>query len=386
MIDQKSPAKPDKNQKQETKSTNSSSKPAFTMADLMKSVKTSFKTIHKGDTINGKIKKLTSGEILVDINAKTDAVVLEKDKKILKNILFSLKVGEDVEVTILNPESEMGYPVVSLRRFMDNILWDKLSKAQKAHSSIEGIITEAIKGGFIVTVESGISGFLPSSYIHFPPDENVDLSNLQVLINRRVKVYVLELNRKAHKIIFSQKPILDAAAFDELIKNLKVEQKIDAIISNITPFGVFVNIPISGEKYVDGLIHISEISWEKVSNIEELFKTGGRLETVVIGIDRDAKRVDLSIKRGIADPFEKLTEKYNVDQKVSGTVTNVSETGITIKFGEENLEGFIRREKIPPTVSYKAGDSINATISQIDKKKRKILLTPVLLEKFVGYK
>lgn len=356
------------------------------MADLMKSVKTPFKTLHKGDAVKGRITKLTSSEILVDIDAKTDAVVLEKDKKILRNILSSLKAGDSVEVTVLNPESEMGYPVVSLRRYMDNILWDKLSKAQKNNSSIEGIITEAIKGGFIVTAESGISGFLPNSYIHFRSDENVNISSPQTLINRKIHVYVLELNRKAHKIIFSQKPVLDTAAFDELIRNLKVEQKIDAIISNITPFGIFVNIPISGEKYVDGLIHISEISWEKVSDIEGLFKTGERLEAVVIGIDRDAKRVDLSIKRGIADPFEKLTEKYNVDQKVSGTVTNVSEAGITIKFGEENIEGFIRREKIPPTVSYNIGDSVNATISQIDKKKRKILLVPVLLEKFVGYK
>ena len=388
MIDQKSRPKDDRplaeNIKQETNSLNSSSKPALTMADLMKSVNTSFVTLHKGDILKGKIKKLTSSEILIDIDAKTDAVVLEKDKKNLRNILSMFKVGDEVSVSVLNPESDMGHPVVSLRRYLDDLMWEKLLKMQKNQEGLESTINEITKGGFLVSAKDGISGFLPNSHTIF-------MSQSQDVIGKKINVFPLELNRVAHKIIFSQKPVLDLKAFTDLIKDLKIGQKIDAIIANITSFGIFVSIQVLENKNIDGLIHISEISWDKVSDIEEMFTPGQKVEAVIIGIDRDAKRIDLSIKRITSDPFEETIKKFAVDQKVAAKVTQLVSTGVVLEIvdnmgGEQRIEGFIRREKIPPNMSFEIGDKINVTITQIDKRKHRIILVPVLLEKPMGYK
>ena len=388
MIDQKSRPKDDRplaeNIKQETNSLNSSSKPALTMADLMKSVNTSFVTLHKGDILKGKIKKLTSSEILIDIDAKTDAVVLEKDKKNLRNILSMFKVGDEVSVSVLNPESDMGHPVVSLRRYLEDLMWEKLLKMQKNQEGLESTINEITKGGFLVSAKDGISGFLPNSHTIF-------MSQSQDVIGKKINVFPLELNRVAHKIIFSQKPVLDLKAFTDLIKDLKIGQKIDAIIANITSFGIFVSIQVLENKNIDGLIHISEISWDKVSDIEEMFTPGQKVEAVIIGIDRDAKRIDLSIKRITSDPFEETIKKFAVDQKVAAKVTQLVSTGVVLEIvdnmgGEQRIEGFIRREKIPPNMSFEIGDKINVTITQIDKRKHRIILVPVLLEKPMGYK
>ena len=388
MIDQKSRPKDDRplaeNIKQETNSLNSSSKPALTMADLMKSVNTSFVTLHKGDILKGKIKKLTSSEILIDIDAKTDAVVLEKDKKNLRNILSMFKVGDEVSVSVLNPESDMGHPVVSLRRYLEDLMWEKLLKMQKNQEGLESTINEITKGGFLVSAKDGISGFLPNSHTIF-------MSQSQDVIGKKINVFPLELNRVAHKIIFSQKPVLDLKAFTDLIKDLKIGQKIDAIIANITSFGIFVSIQVLENKNIDGLIHISEISWDKVSDIEEMFTPGQKVEAVIIGIDRDAKRIYLSIKRITSDPFEETIKKFAVDQKVAAKVTQLVSTGVVLEIvdnmgGEQRIEGFIRREKIPPNMSFEIGDKINVTITQIDKRKHRIILVPVLLEKPMGYK
>jgi len=388
VIDQKSRPKDDRplaeNIKQETNSRDSSLKPALTMADLMKSVNTSFVTLHKGDILKGKIKKLTSSEILIDIDAKTDAVVLEKDKKNLRNILSMFKVGDEVSVSVLNPESDMGHPVVSLRRYLDDLMWEKLLKMQKNQEGLESTINEITKGGFLVSAKDGISGFLPNSHTIF-------MSQSQDVIGKKINVFPLELNRVAHKIIFSQKPVLDLKAFTDLIKDLKIGQKIDAIIANITSFGIFVSIQVLENKNIDGLIHISEISWDKVSDIEEMFTPGQKVEAVIIGIDRDAKRIDLSIKRITSDPFEETIKKFAVDQKVAAKVTQLVSTGVVLEIvdnmgGEQRIEGFIRREKIPPNMSFEIGDKINVTITQIDKRKHRIILVPVLLEKPMGYK
>src|SRR3989338_10750547 len=278
---------------------------ATSMADLMKKVaanKTPFVSPHKGDMLIGTITKLTSSEILVDINAKTEAVVLEKERHILNKILSSFKVGDKVPVQVLNPESDFGYPVVSLRRSMGDITWDRLAKLQKAQEPVEVNLDMATKGGFLATTLDGTSGFLPNSHTS-------SLENPQGLIGKRIKVVVLELNRELNKIIFSQKQVMGPSDFQKLIKNLKVGQKIDAVVSNVAPFGVFLSIPVDDSKLVEGFIHISETSWENVENLNDLFKIGDKITGVVLGFDKESRRLNLPLKRLKEDPFEKKFER-----------------------------------------------------------------------------
>jgi len=362
-------------------SNSTSTKKATSMADLMKKVeaaKTPFVSPHKGDMLTGTITKLTSGEILIDINAKTEAVVLEKERPIMNKILSSFKVGDKIQVQVLNPESDFGYPVVSLRRSVGDITWDRLAKLQKSQEPVEVMLDMATKGGFLATSSDGISGFLPNSHTS-------SLENPQGLIGKKIKVVVLELNRELNKIIFSQKQVMGPSDFQKLIKNLKIGQKIDAVISNVAPFGVFLSIPVDDSKLAEGFVHISEISWENVENIADLFKIGDKVTGVVIGFDKESRRVNLSVKRLSADPFEKKLDEFTVDKKLKVKIVKIISSGVLLDLGD-NITGFIKKEKIPVATVYKEGQEVEVTVSSVDKKRHRVEVTPVLLRKSIGYR
>jgi len=265
----------------------SSSKKASSMAELMKNVQSQFISPKKGQVIDGTITKLTPAEILVDIGAKTEAQVLEKDRRLLKNLLSGLKVGDKVSVSVLNPESDFGNPVVSLRRFMDERLWGGAEELKNKKEILEGVVTQVSRGGFMVTTDNGIQGFLPNS-------QSTISSNSE---GTKIKVSVLEIDKAERKIIFSQK---EAAAedFEDAIKELKIDQKIDSIISNIAPFGIFLSIPIDGK----------------------------------------------------------------------------------------NVEGFIKKDKVPVGTSYEVGNKIQTVVSEFDKKNQRVILSPFLTKKTIGYR
>lgn len=345
---------------------------------MKKTQPTPFVSLHKGDILTGTITKLTSGEILVDINAKTEAVVLEKERHILNKILSSFKVGDKVPVQVLNPESDFGYPVVSLRRSVGNITWDRLAKLQKAQEPVEVTLDMATKGGYLVTTPDGISGFLPNSHTS-------SLENPQGLIGRKIKVVVLELNRELNKIIFSQKQVMGPADFQKLIRDLKIGQKIDAVVSNVAPFGVFLSIPVKDSKLAEGFIHISETSWENVENISDLFKIGDKIAGIVIGFDKESRRVNLSLKRLSVDPFEEKLGEFTVDKKIKAKVTKIISTGVLLDLGD-NISGLIKKEKIPVKTTYEQGQTVDVTVSSVDKKRHRVEVAPVLTEKPIGYR
>lgn len=365
---------------------NSNSNPQSAMAQLLAKHKSSFVTFKKGDSVKGKLTKLTPNEILVDLGAKTEAHILEKDKNILRTILGMFKVGDTVEVNVLNPESEYGHPVVSLRRFLGNNAWGKLEELQKSHELIEVTISEVGKAGFVVTTSFGLSGFLPQSHTTLSDSqENV--------VGQKLNVSVLETNRPDNKVIFSQKTKMTDEDFAKATKQYKLGQKVDVTVSNITPFGLFVNLPSAGSHsagsgqagQVDGFIHISEVSWDKVDDLTSLYVQGQKIEAVVNRFDKDSKRINLSIRKLSADPFEKLVEQYPVDRKVAATVKTVDDSGVTLDLGGD-VEGFIKKEKIPVMTTYTKGQEIQVTVSEHDKRKHRLILTPVLKEKPIGYR
>lgn len=348
-----------------------------TMADLLKSAKATFVSLKKGEEVEGRITKLIPSEILVDIGAKSEALVLEKDKKILRTILSTFSVGEKVKVVVLSPESEKGMPVVSLRKVFDQMVWERLESLQKNNQQVEAEVIDTTKGGFIILTKDEITGFLPNSQTLF-------LESGPSSIGQKIKVNVLELNRPLRKIIFSQKTSTNKKEFEEETKDIRPEQKIRSIISNITPFGMFLNIQ-RNDKNIEGFIHLSEISWEKLENVPKEYKVGDEIEAVAIGIDKKNLRINLSLKQLTPDPFEKELEKFEVDKKITAPIARVGQSGATVDLGE-GIEGFIKREKIPPTVTYKEGVMVTTTVSEVDKKKHRVILVPVLKEKPIGYR
>ncbi|HVF69639.1 MAG TPA: S1 RNA-binding domain-containing protein [Xanthomonadales bacterium] len=347
--------------------------PNSAMARLMAAHKSSFVSLKKGESVKGKLTKLTPNEILVDLGAKTEASIMEKDKNILRTILGMFKVGDTVEVNVLNPESETGQPIVSLRRFLGNNAWGKLEELQKSHEIVEVTISEVGKAGFVVTTSFGISGFLPQSHTSATGEgENV--------VGQKIKASVLEINREDSKVIFSQKTKMTDEDFAKATKKYKTGEKVEVAVSNITPFGLFVTLDS-----FEGFIHISEVSWDKVDELTSLYSQGQKIQAVIIRFDKDSKRINFSIRKLSADPFEELIEKYPVDKKVAATIQKIEDAGVTVSLGED-LEGFIKKEKIPPMTTYSKGQEIQVTVSDHDKRKHRIILTPVLKEKPIGYR
>jgi small subunit ribosomal protein S1 len=353
---------------------NSSSNKSSAMAALLAAHQNKFVTLKKGESVKGKLTKLTSGEILVDTGAKTEALVLEKEKHILNTILSMFKVGDTVEVNVLNPESDSGQPIVSLRRYLNELSWKKLEECEKSKEPITVTVQEVTKAGYLATTDFGVAGFLPQSHT-----QQADLETGSTL-----KVTVLELNKKDNKIIFSQKTALSEEDFVKATKKIKVGDKVSATITNVSAFGIFVTFSVEAVT-LEGFIHISEVSWEKVADLQSMYSAGQKLDAVVTRFDEENRRVNLSIKRLTKDPFEELMTAFPIDKKVSGTVAAVSESGVTVTLAE-GVEGLIKKEKIPPTTSYSVGQQITTTVSEFDKRRHKIILVPVLLEKPIGYR
>lgn len=346
---------------------------ATSMADLMKSAKPLFVHLRKGENLEGTVTKLTPAEILVDIGAKTEAQVLEKDKNNMRTLLSLLKVGDKVSVSVLNPESDFGNPVVSLRRFLDKRLWNKVEDLEKSKKPQEITVNEETRGGYVVSTQDGVRGFLPNSHV---------MEKLSV--GQKTNATLLEFDREQHKIIFSQKKTVGADDFAKAARDIKIGQKITSTISSVAPFGIFVSVP-AGEDFVEGFIHISEVSWEKLESIPAEFAVGDKIEGIVLGFDKKSSRVNLSIKRLKEDPYREKLKEYSADRKVSGKVLRVSSSGVEVEL-EDGVVGFIKKEKIPVKTKFEEGEAISATVASVDERNHRVLLVPYLTRKTIGYR
>lgn len=344
------------------------------MTELMKKVQSNFISPKKGENLEGMITKLTPSEILVDIGAKTEALVLEKEKSNMRTLLSLLKVGDKVTISVLNPESDFGNPVVSLRRFLDQRLWDKVEKLSKNKEPQDITINEETRGGFVVSTLDGVSGFLPNSH-----------AAGVLKVGQEASAILLEFDKLQHKIIFSQKKIVSSKDFEKASKTMRIGQKISSVISSIAPFGIFVNVASNTDNFVEGFIHVSEISWEKLETVPSDYKVGEEIDAVVLGFDKKSSRVNLSIKRLTEDPFKEKLKAYTPDKKVKGTVTSLSSSGIHVEL-EEGVEGFIKKEKIPIGKDFEKGEEISATVDSLDERNHRILLVPYLTKKVIGYR
>lgn len=345
-----------------------------TMAELMAKQGSSIQTIKKGDIVEGVIKKLTPQEILLDIGAKGDALVIEYDKQNLENLLSYLKVGEKVKASVISAESEDGFPVVSLRRTLDDLIFGGFEDLTKNDKSFKVNILDVTRGGYFAETSNGVRGFLPNSQVLSEED----------LVGKNLDVKIIEFDRSKKRVIFSQKATFYVMDPDKVQKLVKKDDLVEAIVTSVTPYGIYVAIK-KGADTLEGFVHISEISYSRVDNISELYKKGAEIKAVVIDVDRENRRINLSVKKLNKDAFTEIESKYKKEQKVKGVVKSVSSRGATIEI-EAGVNGFIPSDKIPNSTSYKIGDSVEAEVSDFDMKRRVIVLSPILKAVPVGYR
>jgi len=343
------------------------------MADLMAKNKDAFTTLTKGQIIEGTVKKLTPQEILLDIGAKGDALVIEFDKQNLDNLLSMLKVGQKVKASVISPESEEGFPVVSLRGMLNNIIYSRFEDLTNSDTALKVLITDSTRGGYFAQTEEGTKGFLPNSQV-------VDSKNI---IGKTIDVKIIEFDKNQKRVIFSQKALIFVMDPEELKKLVKKDDEVAGEVASITPYGLYLSVKL-GKNTVEGFIHISEISYERINNLEGLFEVGDKVKAQVIEVDTDNRRVNLSIKRQEKDKFADIRNKYKLEDKIKGKVKDVRTRGVIVDLGE-GISGFIPADSLSQK-EYKKDDELSAEVTGFDDKRRFVLLSPVLKTVPVGYR
>lgn len=348
---------------------------ATSMAELMSRQVSQFQPLKKGDSVTGTVKKLTPKEILLDIGYKSDALVIEYDKQNLENLLGLLHVGDTVTASVISPESEEGFPVLSLRRMLEEKVYGALENIYKADTTLTAYVLEVTRGGYFIETREGIKGFLPNSQL------------MEGRLNQgdKVGVKVIEFDREKKRVIVSQKATHYVMNVSEIEKYVKRDSVIKGIVTLVTPYGVYLEISPKEGILIEGFIHISEVSHQRVEGLEGKYKIGETLETQVVGIDSENKRVNLSLKKLEKDTFEDVKKKYQKEQIISAVVSDIKTKGITLTV-ETGINAFITSSRIPTGTEYKKDDKIDVEITDFDDKKRLILVSPVLKTKVIGYR
>lgn len=356
------------------------------MEDLLNQAQGVF-GLKKGEILKGVIADIKKKAIFVDIGAKTEGIVIGKELKAVKDFIPHLKVGDEVEVEVKVPESDRGQILLSLKKAATDFAWQFFEEKLNSGGEVEVLGKEESHGGVLVLAPFGLLGFIPGSqigsrYRHSPKN----------LIGKKVKVRVLEVDPKKNRLVFSERLASEPEVVEEeqkAIAKLKKGSKFKAKVVRVEPFGIFVRVKVphptkKGKKLeLEGLVHISEVSWEKVENLTEWFSVGDQTEVVLLA-KQDGK-LQFSIKRLTPDPWEGIEKKYPKDSPVEGVVTKVTNFGVLVRL-EPGIEGLIHISKIPPHLHYQEGEKVSCFIEKIDLANRRLSLEPALKEKPIGYK
>lgn len=336
----------------------------------------------QGEIREGVIASISPGQILVSIGAKSEGMISGKEYEMIpQNELAALQVGQKIPVYIVNPEDQNGNVVLSYVRAREEVGWKQVEDLMASKQSYHSTIIGYNKGGLIVSI-GGLRGFVPASQVSLSrraamsgdtPEERWGK-----MVGEEIDVCVIEVDRERHRLILSER----AASTEtrETLKDRVIEelQEGDVRVGRVTSlaeFGAFVNI--SG---ADGLVHLSEISWDRIQHPSEVLQVGQEVKVKVISIDREKRRIGLSIRQLQEDPWTSRTSKYQVGQLVEATITRLTKFGAFARL-EEDLEGLIHISEISekhiehPKEVLKEGDVVTLRVIKIDPQNRRIGLS-----------
>lgn len=347
------------------------------------------KTFKRGEIITGKIVKITKGEILVDVGGRAEGVVSGRETK-LEGEKPNFKEGDEILVYVIKGENELGQIELSIRRTGTARKWFMLSKAETNDEPVTVTVIEANTGGVIVDIGGGLRGFVPTSQLEhsriYPlggysnkKDADKELqTKLAELIGQELEVKVIEIDREKNRVIFSEKKVTNSGELDkraETLVRVKVGDALEGEITGIAPFGLFVNA-----EGLEGLVHLSEISWDKVVNPADFHNVGDKVKVQIIGIEDGGKRVAYSIKRLIEDPWDQIVKDHKVGQRVKGEITKIVDYGAFVRIGD-GLNGLVHISELSdklvrnPEKIVELGKTYELEIISISKEERHLGLS-----------
>jgi small subunit ribosomal protein S1 len=332
-----------------------------------------FVPFEEGEVVSGRVVRIDKDEVLVDIGYKSEGVIPNNELSIRKNVdpHDEVELGEEVDALVLTKEDQDGRLIVSKKRARFEKAWRNIEAAAESGQPVTGTVIEVVKGGLIVDL--GVRGFLPASLVDIRR-----VPDLDQYMSQPIECKVIELNRSRNNVVLSRRAVLEEERKEqrqEILDRLQPGLVVEGVISNIVDFGAFVDL-----NGIDGLIHISELSWSHVNHPSEILNIGDTVQVKVLDIDRDRQRISLGLKQTQEDPWQRVVDTYNVGDELEGTVTKVVTFGAFVEI-LDGVEGLVHISELAahhvenPREVVQPGDEVRVKILEIDSERRRLSLS-----------
>ena len=327
----------------------------------------------EGDLVTGTVVKIEHDEVLLDIGFKSEGVIPARELSIRKDVNPEdvVSLGDTIEALVLQKEDKEGRLILSKKRAEYERAWNRVEEKFNAGENVEGEVIEVVKGGLILDI--GLRGFLPASLVDLRR-----VKDLNAYLGTRIEARVIEMDRNRNNVVLSRRVVLEEARKaerSEILSKLKPGMRLRGTVSSIVDFGAFVDL--GG---IDGLIHISELSWNHVNHPSEVVKVGQEVEVQVLDVDLNRERISLGLKQTTEDPWRTLVKKYPVGAIVEGTVTKLVTFGVFVDLGD-GVEGLVHISEMAkqhvdqPSQVCSVGDKVQVKVMEIDLDRRRISLS-----------
>jgi small subunit ribosomal protein S1 len=332
----------------------------------------------EGEVVTGRVVRIDKDEVLVDIGYKSEGVIPAGELSIRKSVdpREEVELGEEVDAIVLTKEDQDGRLIMSKKRARFEKAWRRIEAAAESGQPVEGNVIEVVKGGLIIDL--GVRGFLPASLVDIRR-----VPNLDEYMGTKIETKVIELNRSRNNVVLSRRAVLEEERKEvrqQILDRLQPGLVVEGQISNIVDFGAFVDLD-----GIDGLIHISELSWSHVNHPSEILGIGDTVQVKVLDIDRDRQRISLGLKQTQEDPWQRIIDTYNIGDELEGTVTKVVTFGAFVEI-LDGVEGLVHISELAahhvesPREIVHPGDEIRVKILEIDSERRRLSLSAKRVE------
>ncbi len=327
----------------------------------------------EGDVVTGNVVRIDKDEVLIDIGYKSEGVIPANELSIRKSVdpKDEVEMGEEVDALVLTKEDQDGRLILSKKRARFEKAWRRIEAAAESGEPVDGTVIEVVKGGLIIDL--GVRGFLPASLVDIRR-----VPNLDEYLSQTIECRVIELNRSRNNVVLSRRAVLEEQRREDrerILDRLQPGMTVDGTISNIVDFGAFVDLD-----GIDGLIHISELSWSHVNHPSEILSIGDTVNVKVLDIDRDRQRISLGLKQTQEDPWQRVVDTYNVGDELEGKVTKVVTFGAFVEI-LDGVEGLVHISELAqhhvenPREIIQPGDEVKVKILEIDSDRRRLSLS-----------
>ncbi len=327
----------------------------------------------EGDIVQGTVVSITSDEVLVDVGFKSEGFVPVNELSIRKNVDPSdvVAVGDVIEAVVLDKEDDEGRLLLSKKRAQYERAWGRIEQISADGTTVTGPVIEVVKGGLIVDI--GLRGFLPASLV-----ELRRVRDLDPYVGQEIEAKVIELDRNRNNVVLSRRAHLEEAQAEQrqgFLDNLQVGEARDGVVSSVVNFGAFVDL--GG---MDGLVHVSELSYQHVNHPSEVVKVGDKVSVKVLEVDRDRERISLSIKQTREDPWVQFANSHDVGDEAQGKVTKTVPFGAFVTVGD-GVEGLVHVSEIAmhrvdsPELELSIGQAVTVKVTEVDEERRRVSLS-----------